>query len=285
VLFAAANAELHEALREGLDPARLRLGSTVERLEDAGDAVEVERRDGGRERYDLVVGADGIGSGVRGLLFGATPLAYTGYTCWRVVAALELDDQTTELWGRGRRIGLVPLPGGRTYSFLVANAPRGAPPPWEDLEGFRAAFAEFTHPPAVRLLEAVADAADLIHHDLEEVPWLPTWRRGRVVLLGDAAHALTPNMGQGAAMALEDAYVLERALAEAESIPAALARYEAERRRRVKWVQDTSRRIGRVGQWSGRFACWLRNLGARWTPAAVAHGGLRRLAAGAPVSG
>lgn len=275
--------ELHQALLEGLDPGRLTLDSTVERLEESERQVEVTLRGGERRSYDLVVGADGIHSRVRELLFGEVPLDYAGYTCWRLVVEGEAEEGVVELWGRGRRVGVVPIGGGKVYGFLVANAPRRAAPPWSDLETMRASFAAFTYPPARRMLHSLGDLSQLIHHDLEELPWLPSWHRGRAILVGDAAHAMTPNMGQGACMAIEDAYVLDQALAEADSIPAALTRYEAERRPRVKWVQDTSRTIGRVGQWSGRFSCWARNLGARWTPARVGNATVRRLIEGAPV--
>ena len=118
---------------------------------------------------------------------------------------------------------------------------------------------------------------ELIHNDLEELPRVP-WHAGRVVLLGDAAHAMTPNMGQGAAMALEDAAVLAELLNAGGPLPGALDAYAERRESRVRWIQTQSRRIGRVGQAEGRVACALRNAVLRATPDAAGTRALRRLA-------
>jgi 2-heptyl-3-hydroxy-4(1H)-quinolone synthase len=113
-----------------------------------------------------------------------------------------------------------------------------------------------------RALSALASTESVLCTDVEEIHQDP-WVKGRVVLLGDAAHALTPNLGQGAGMAMEDAAVLGEELADAasgrQSLAASLASYEARRRPRVDTVMRLSREVGEAGQRTGRLACWLRN--------------------------
>ncbi|MGE0432008.1 MAG: FAD-dependent monooxygenase [Planctomycetota bacterium] len=278
--------ELHTALIDGVGGIeRIRLNTTVDRLDDEDRRVNVTFSDGRREHYDVVVGADGIHSKVRDLLLGPTVLQYSGYTCWRVIAPITPEHGTVESWGRGQRIGVVPVRGDRAYAFLVANAPPRQPAPWSDIESFRHYWRDFTGDPGA-LVHSITDLGMLIHHDLDELPWLPAWYRGRVVLLGDAAHAMTPNMGQGAAMSIEDAWVLAEELAAkgAAEVPAALRSYSDRRRDRVKWVQDTSRFIGRIAQWSGRFACAFRNFAVWAAPARSTMKVMQRLVMDAPLT-
>jgi 2-polyprenyl-6-methoxyphenol hydroxylase-like FAD-dependent oxidoreductase len=276
-------AALHEVLLEGAGDVPVSLGTTVDSIVsrdgDAGPGcVEVRLSDGREARYDLVIGADGIRSRTRELLFGDRPLAYSGYTCWRlVVKAPQEPVQMREMWGHGKRFGIVGIGGDRVYCFAVANAPRGEPDPEEGrLERFRARFAEFGGQ-VPEILATLERPDELIHNDLEELPPCP-WYAGSSVLIGDAAHALTPNMGQGAAMALEDSMVLVELLAAgrpvAEVLPALVERRES----RVRWVQNQSRRIGRTGQLENRALCALRNAVLRLVPDSASANALRKLA-------
>jgi len=275
-------ATLHEVLAKAAGD-RARLGATVASLEPREGCVRVRRDDGTESERALVVGADGLRSLTRELLFGEVAPAYAGYTCWRLVVERPPGfTRAQEMWGHGRRFGIVPIDdGSRVYCFAVANAPAGTPDPEAGrVERFRARFAGFGGPvPAV--LEQRIEPAQLLHHDLEEVVHRP-WYRGRVVLVGDAAHGMTPNMGQGAAMALEDVAVLAELLATPgaldDGLDAALAAWMERREPRVRWVQDQSRRIGRVAQWEGRAACALRNTLVRRLPDRANERALVRMA-------
>jgi len=150
-----------------------------------------------------------------------------------------------EAWGGRARVGLVPLRDGLLYYYLVLTAPRRAPAPSWPTE-FRQVFSGF-EPRVMRLLECLT-AAPPLHHDLEELD-RPVWGRGRVLLLGDAAHAMTPNQGQGAAMAIEDTLALARILD--VGAERALERYQTLRAKRVRAVQLRSRRLGAVAHWHG----------------------------------
>ncbi|MGW5440648.1 FAD-dependent monooxygenase [Nocardia asteroides] len=210
---------------------------------------------------DLIVGADGLRSVVRRAVCGEIPARYAGYTAWRAV--VELAEPLTEFgesWCRGARFGIAPLADGRTYCFAVYNAPEGAPGSFAEV---RARFADW-HDPVPALL-AAADPDTVLHNDIYELPALPTYTAGRVALIGDAAHAMTPNLGQGGCQALEDAVVLARLAGESDG----LARYDQERRPRTQMIAARSARIGKVAQLSAAPLVMLRDNALRLTPAAV----------------
>ena len=268
---------LHEALVAGCAGIALRSGRSVQSLQPHADGIRVESAAGDGGDYALVVGADGIRSHVRELTFGTIEPTYAGYTCWRLVLenrAGVID--STEMWGRGRRVGLVPIGGGLIYIFTTINRSRAVDdPPGERVARFKATFADFGGP-FQQLLPQLTHGDQLLHNDIEEV-WLDRWHRDRVVLLGDAAHAMTPNTGQGAGMAIEDAWVLARALASSPTIAQALEAYEKTRIPRVRAIHRGSRILGRVAQWQHPAACALRNAVFRAIPAQVQVRGLKKL--------
>jgi 2-polyprenyl-6-methoxyphenol hydroxylase-like FAD-dependent oxidoreductase len=279
-------AHLHHVLHGALAPGTVRFGAAVVAVETAGDRARVTTEAGERHTADVLVGADGIHSVVREAVFGANPPVYLGYRSHRLVA--ENRDRLaffTEFLGRGARIGLVPISREQVYAWTTFNSPPGA----TDLglgsvRAFRARFAAFTDPRVRRVLDQLDSTDGILCTDIEEVHQA-AWVAGRVALLGDAAHALTPNMGQGAGMAMEDAAVLAEELAGvaagAEPLPAALARYADRRRPRVETVMRLSREVGEDGQRTGRLACWLRNRRLRRESADVrrVEEGLERLLA------
>ena len=159
-------------------------------------------------RADLVLGADGLHSRVRQSVWPASPAPrYAGYTAWRFVTRGPLDvGRARESWGRGERFGSRHVVGRSDLLLRDGQCRRGDR--WRRPGGPARRFAGW-HDPVPMLLGEV-DEADLLHHDLYDLPPLPTYVEGRVALVGDAAHAMTPNLGQGACQALEDAVVLAR---------------------------------------------------------------------------
>ena len=275
---AVHRADLHEVLLGAASPEEVLAGTTVRSFEQLGDAVDVSLEDGSQRRCDVLVGADGLRSRVRELLCGAVPVRYSGYTCWRFVLENTLGiERVAEMWGRGRRFGIVPMGRGGLYCFTTLDAPSDHPPlqsigPNE----LRALYRGFSGDvPAI--LEALSPETPLLHNDLSDV-LAPRFASGRVVLLGDAAHATTPNMGQGAAMAIEDAAVLDELLARDDlEVPRTLEEYERRRRPRVSRIREQSWRFGRIAQWSNPAACFVRDALVRLTPDRVAVGALERL--------
>jgi len=279
--WALHRADLHRVLAAGAAGAALLTGTTVHSVSEADDTIRVVRSDGVEQTVDLLVGADGIRSTVRERICGAAGrIRYAGYTCWRTVVADRIGlDAGVEMWGRGARVGLVPLAGARIYAFLVANAaPNGADPEGPArLAAVRERFREFGGR-AGPFLATLKPGDPILRHDIDELA-RPVWGRGRVLLAGDAAHAMTPNLGQGAAQGIEDALALAIALCRHDDDAAAAADYQRLRAARARAVWARSRSIGRVAQWSGQLACAARNALLRATPSRIAVRNIERVIA------
>jgi 2-polyprenyl-6-methoxyphenol hydroxylase-like FAD-dependent oxidoreductase len=248
------------------------LGAPVTSVRETGDGVVVELP-GTQRRFDVVVAADGLRSAVRPLIGGPRDLRYSGTTCWRGILPLPAVDVAVEAWGAGTRVGVVPVDEVSAYYYLVRSAPPGEPGP-ASADLLRAAFAGYRGI-AGEVVRALTQLPPL-HHDLFELD-RPFWGRSRVLLLGDAAHAMTPNQGQGAAMAIEDAAALAAALR--GGVTGAAQRYADLRGRRVRRVQLTSRRIGMVAHLGGARARWLRDTVMRLAPAGSGTRAVQRLIA------
>jgi 2-polyprenyl-6-methoxyphenol hydroxylase-like FAD-dependent oxidoreductase len=216
---------------------------------------------------------------VRAAVAPAARLRPAGQTCYRGVATMELatEHRTTcrETWGGRVRFGYSALDGNRVYWF----APLTAPPGGAREESPRATLAPLLAgfpAPIPAILEATPDET-ISRLDLHDLEPLPRWHDRRIALLGDAAHATTPNLGQGGAQAIEDAWVLARCLADEPSPATALAEYERIRRPRVSWIVAAARRMGAVAHWESPLARAVRDLAVRTTPAAVTDRTFARL--------
>jgi 2-polyprenyl-6-methoxyphenol hydroxylase-like FAD-dependent oxidoreductase len=254
--------DLQAALLEAA--GEVRFGTEVTSVDQTGDEVLARAADGSEERGDLLVGADGLWSPVRAKVAPAQPL-YGGYTAWRGVSPVTIEPgRLSESWGVGERFGLVDI-GSRTYWFSTANTPEGeADNPRERKADLMRRFAHW-HSPIHAVLEATPDRA-ILRNDVYFLNPLPRWSEGRIVLLGDAAHATTPGVGQGAAQAIEDAVVLAGEIADGDALLAALARYESIRRPRAELALKRSRQADRAAQLTSPLAARLRNVLVRLTP-------------------
>jgi 2-polyprenyl-6-methoxyphenol hydroxylase-like FAD-dependent oxidoreductase len=254
----------------------VRLGAEVTAVDGGDDVAVVRMADGTEERAELVVGADGLGSIARPAVTAARP-RFAGYAAWRGVCAVPVQaGRMSESWGIGERFGLVDLGRSRTYWFATKNAPAGQPdePAGRGAEIVRR-FSAWHDP--IAAVAAATDEADIVRHDIYYLPPLGRWSRGRVTLLGDAAHATTPGLGQGAAQALEDAVALVDSLARHPRLAAALADYEAIRRPRTATVHKLSRRVDRAAQLANPLACRLRNAAVRRLPERARRPGLEEI--------
>jgi FAD-dependent urate hydroxylase len=245
--LAVHRAELHALLREAAKGVPMRLGLAVERIAQREGVVSVEFGDATSGEYDLVVGADGIHSAVRRLTFepAAVP-RLVGQVGWRFLAPRPPDVTTwSVMLGRGTAFLTLPIDGDRVYCYCDVVSSREHDLPERDpAERLGELFSEFADP-AATLIDALDAATDIHVAAIEEVP-IDRWAHERVVLIGDAAHATSPNMAQGAAMALEDALVLADCLHRMPAIPDALAAFQARRRPRTDWVRVQTHRRDRT---------------------------------------
>lgn len=280
-------ARLHAQLVAALPAGALATGADVHSVRPDGSVEYV--RDG-RElaaRADLVVAADGGHSAVRAQLWPEHPgPRYAGFTAWRGVTTEPFElDAAAETWGRGGEFGATILADRRVYWFATANRPEGERAADERAEVLRR-FGGW-HDPIARIVTAT-DPAAVLRHDIHELARpLPPFGRGRVALLGDAAHAMTPNLGQGGCLALEDAVelaTLVRGVTDADGVAAALREYDARRRPRTQRIAAASARAGRVVQAEGPLAVALRNGAARFTPPRLAARASARTTAWRPPS-
>lgn len=252
-------ADLVEVLAAALDPGVIRLGAEITPAEIPPEVTDA----------DLVVGADGVRSVVRSSVEPGVIPVHRGYTVWRAlvpasVASLGGSAQLVETWGAGLRLGMVPAGPDATYVYAAAAAPEGERS-GDELAELRGRYADW-HAPIPDLL-GVVEPETLLRHDIHDLP--PGRTRlhlGRVVLVGDAGHAMEPNLGQGAGLAIEDAVVLAHSLSTAPSVEDALAVYSAARSPRVTALARQSRQVGLLARLDRPLAVALRDLAVLATP-------------------
>jgi 2-polyprenyl-6-methoxyphenol hydroxylase-like FAD-dependent oxidoreductase len=282
-IFAFHRADLHRTLRSFLPDGVLRPGAEVTSVDSVNGGARVALAGGERLYADLVVAADGLRSTVRGALWPDHPgPRYAGYTSWRGVTAEPVEgiEYGGETWGRGLRFGLLPLKDRRVYWFAVANGPAGTESPDPHGEVVRR-FGSW-HDPIPRLIAATPPDR-VLHLDIHDLTLpLPPFARGRVTLLGDAAHAMTPDVGQGACQAIEDAVTLAAALAGEPDVPRALSVYDEQRRSRTASIVKAARRTGRMAQADGAVTVALRGLLMRVVPPSASLRMVERITAWTP---
>ncbi|GAC1679911.1 MAG: FAD-dependent monooxygenase [Ktedonobacteraceae bacterium] len=264
-IYVAHRAALQRAMIQALGEDSLHLGARCAGIRQDGESVWAQFEDGSEVQGDLLLGADGIRSVVRTQLFGPQPLHYAGYTSYRGIGAIEQshvpEGISSETWGVGRRIGLIPIDTNRVYWFAVENAPEGTnnfATPEARKQHVQKLFKGW-HEPIEEVISGTP-AEKTFSTDIWDIDPLPAWTRGRVALLGDAAHAMTPNMGQGACQSIEDGTVLAHCLQNESNISVALKAYEAIRLPRTRRVTLQSRRIGYLSQFGNELACQVRNV-------------------------
>jgi 2-polyprenyl-6-methoxyphenol hydroxylase-like FAD-dependent oxidoreductase len=256
-----------------VQPGKRCLGATHDQ-----EGVALRFDDGSEARADLVVAADGIHSALRNSLFGPTSLRYAGQTCYRGIARMasgELGHTCAETWGTRCRIGYSAVGPDEVYWFAPVSSPAGTRlDPVRVKAQLLDMYAAFPHPVRLMLSETPTDR--IIQTDLHDFAPLPRWSTGHIVLLGDAAHAMTPNLGQGGAQAIEDAWVLASELAR-QDWRGALEAYEAARKPRTSWVAAAARRIGQIAHLENPLAQGLRNALMTRTPASIQRRHVQRL--------
>lgn len=261
-------ADLHQLLLDACTGATLRTGHQVTSVSHGQDAATV-RFDGpdgpSTATAEIVVAADGVHSRSRATLFPDHPgPTYAGYRTWRGLLPGQAATAITETWGRGRRFGIAPLADGQVYWYATASQPSGSPAE-DGLADLAAAYRGW-HAPIPQVLAATPPQA-LLRHDIYHLQTpLHRFVAGRVALLGDAAHALTPDLGQGACLALEDAVTLAVAIGGQADVAAALAAYDQARRPRTQRLVRASWTAGRIAQWRNPLAAGLRDTLARLLP-------------------
>jgi 2-polyprenyl-6-methoxyphenol hydroxylase-like FAD-dependent oxidoreductase len=271
--------DLLDALISALPADRVRLGHDFEYLEPRKHSVGVHFAGRISQEHDFVIGADGIRSRVRSQLLGVHEPIYRGYTVWRGLARLTgavPAGSNSETWGRGKRFGILNTGGDRFTWYATANTDPGHV---DSSEGRRQELLRMFagwHEPVESLIAGTEERAILKNGAYDLAP-LKRWGHGRAMLLGDAAHPCTPNLGLGGCMALEDALVLAKSFCREATPELALRRYESLRRRRTRHVQQRSLLMGNIGQWENRLVTGGRQMVTSILPASILERNLRRV--------
>lgn len=280
--YAIHRATLQQILFEELSEGSVKLNHKVESVLQSETKVSVKFENGAMEEADFVIGADGIKSVVRQSLFGKTEYRYSGQTCWRaaVTGAIpqRLEKSAYELWGSkaGLRWGMVPLTPNQVYFYATICSPAGGK---DDIVAVKKKlvqqFSEFGEV-ATNLLEA-ADPQKIIRTDIYDFTPIKKWYNGRIALIGDAAHATTPNLGQGGCQAIEDAYVIAKSLTENTQPVKAFEIFQSIRYTKAKYVVDTSWLFGKLTNLSTPWLIQLRNAVIRLAPASAGKKSIDKL--------
>lgn len=249
---------LHDVLYEAAlaNGVQFRMGITVEKLDNQPQQVQATFTDGSQGVYDLVIGADGVHSKVRSLIFGQFTPRYINSSVWRYAFPRPTEVETGYMFfGKKTKVGLIPMTADTMYMFVVSSEGEDNPhiPEEQLIPRLKAYLAEYPAPMVQAIIPQIVDPKGVIYRPLETLMTPAPWFKDRVVLIGDAAHATIPQLGSGAALAIEDAVVLAELLQHENEVNVALEKYMTRRYSRCKMVVDVSNTLSEWEQmeWKG----------------------------------
>lgn len=232
----------------------VRLGIGLEGLHESAEGVTAHFSDGSSSRYDLVVGADGLYSKTRQLVFpGAPSPRYTGQAVWRAVLPRPAEVSCTMMWmGPRTKPGINPVSGDAMYMFITEHRPTNTHVDPKDFPRLmRGLLEDFSAPLLVTLRDQIDDTSSIVFRPLEAMLMPRPWHTGRVVLIGDAVHATTPHLASGACIGIEDGLVLAECVGGADHLGTALQAFQDRRWDRCRMVVENSLRLGEIEMTNG----------------------------------
>lgn len=273
--YAIHRAALHRVLLNQFEQGEVIFGKRFERLNE--DRQNIEFQDGSNVSYEILIGADGLNSRVRASIFGdKTKIRKAGQTCWRGIVDYKLPEsfkhKFREAWGIGSRVGHGQINDHQVYWFALVNSEE----PIESFEtkDWKSEFKIFD--PLLQDLIYKTDDDKIHVGQMTDLELLPKWHKNEICLIGDAAHAMTPNMGQGAGQAIEDGLSLANELAKySNDHQKAFTAFQSYRKKKVDKIVKNSWRIGNIAQLESHFWSGFRNAGIRITPAFMGRQALK----------
>ncbi|MBK8636014.1 MAG: FAD-dependent monooxygenase [Saprospiraceae bacterium] len=255
--------ELQKILANEIGFDNINLSKRLSKIEKA-ELFKLTFEDNSTFESRLVIGADGIKSVVRNQLFEKGTLRYPNQICWRGICEINLlqkyQNELNEAWGKGKRFGFVKISAKKVYWYALANS-KNLEPSTVNLIEF---FSEF-HSDILNIISATK-TEQIVVSDIIDLKPIDKWQDENVCLIGDAAHATTPNLGQGACQAIEDAYVLGKLLDSGLEIQNTFAEYENLRRKKAHTIVNTSWTVGKMAHIENKFGIWLRNFAMKNMP-------------------
>ncbi|MGZ3774045.1 MAG: FAD-dependent monooxygenase [Pseudobdellovibrionaceae bacterium] len=271
---------LHRILSNELSHEQIHLGMTAETVDVSESKVQLTFSSGAIKELNLLIASDGIHSIIRKSLFPPRSLRYSGQRCFRGLLSAGhfpfLKGGSVELWGRGVRFGCSPVGPDKFYWYATkTQAPGVNLSNKEALEVLKSDLQDF--PSDIQDFVHKIDPAHILQNDLYDLTPDAGWIHSRVALLGDAAHATTPNLGQGAALAVEDAWAISEELERTESVAKAFHSYNERRKQRTQFIVDTSLQIAKMTNWENPAIMAIRNFLLRHTPNFVVQRHLNKI--------
>lgn len=264
-------ADLHRSLFQAIPAHLLHLNKKCIAVNQVDSNCQITFSDGNIVNFDYVIAADGIHSPIRQQLVPNSKPRFAGYMCWRGVAEItnQIEPNTSvEIWDTIGRFGYAPLKDGKVYWFACVNASE-KDQFLHGLEKEQIAHLFKNFPKQVGEIIRATEQTTILHHDLYDLAPLKQFHFNRILLLGDAAHATTPNMGQGAGQAIEDALALSQMFDLHDSFEDAAAAYEQKRMPKTKKVTTLSRQIGWIAQWQNPVLAKARDLAFPFVPSSL----------------
>lgn len=266
-------ADLHQTLQALLkDKVGFYTGKRGINMQQDNNGVTLNFKDGTSVNGDYLIACDGINSPIRQQLLPKSLSRYAGYTCWRAIVQHKgqfKDKRATETWGKNGRFGVVPLTDNRTYWFACLNTPQVRDPKMKayTVANLTACFKGY-HVPIPQLLALTMDE-NLLWNDIEDIRPIKQLAFNRILLAGDAGHATTPNMGQGACQAIEDTAVLASCLNREETIMDSFKSFEKIRLPRTTKIVNTSWTLGKTAQLTNPVLTTFRNFALKMIPQSI----------------
>lgn len=266
---------LQKVLFNQLPPGIVAFGASVEELHPVEDAIQAQLTNGSSLTAKIVVGADGINSRIREFISLGGEKRYSGSSSYRGIArgarlaSLE-DHDAYEIWAPGCRVGFSRINAQDYYWYMTFDSPAGLHSSPDQRRSHADSLFRTYFPQWIGLLEST-ETEEVLHTDISDLKRLRKWSSGRVGLIGDAAHATTPNLGQGGAMAIEDALSLANSFQQAGLNADAWEIFEKQRRKKVDWIVATSWSIGKICHIRNRFGCSLRNIALKQVLSKMSH--------------
>lgn len=263
--FIIHRADLHHLLLSKIKPESIKTNKRIDHIEQFPDRIVLYFQDKTSCETNYLIASDGIHSVVRKLFLSDLKLRYSGYTCWRAVidnAQLQIRE-SSETWGEKGRFGLVPLASNKLYWFACINAPEKSLKDFK-IEDLQLNFEKY-HEPIPSILKHTLNE-NLIWGDINDLKPLDKYAYNNILLIGDASHATTPNLGQGACQAIEDAVILADELKNSVDIIKAFKLFERRRLKRTHWIVNESSFLGKIAQLENKSLIFLRNFFMRIMP-------------------
>lgn len=256
--YAVHRADLHRLLLSKIQTSKIHLGKELMDFQSTSDGFLLKFKDQTEAQFDFLIGADGVNSKIRQILLPNSKPRYAGYWCWRaVIENPELNfNQSTEIWGKKGRFGITPLTQNRIYWYACINSNLKDGINEFQIEELKNQFKDYF--PTITKVLNQTENKNLISNPIIDIQPIDQFHFGNCLLIGDAAHATTPNMGQGACQAIEDVAVLSDELQKNE-IQTAFQNFEKRRLKRTKYITETSWRAGKVAQADNELIVFLRN--------------------------